>query len=768
MKIVRNTAIKIFSFLSSIMFLACSESDFDGGTIASLKASYLNIHPSQYNFASSLDTQGGEVTSLNAQWSIQSTSSWLSYSQMAGVSNATIQLSVLENQSADTIRTTIDFLCSADPNWNFKVPINVSQNMASPQITSNHTSLEFDGKSSTQIIEITSNFNWSAISQADWISLKKNDSKLHITVKENNTGNKRSSYVDISGKSHLTIRINQLDANVVVSEKSLLFGNTAGTIKLAVEADAQWTASTSDYWIQISPSSGTSGKSSLEVSVSPNESENERNGWLYINVGSQTIVTIPVKQKGLYIEPEVSSVEFVSSGGTQNLKLKSNVSWIVSSQPEWLTVSPLSGKGDTELSLRASDNNSITSRHGRIMLSCPGVNLDRYINVLQSGKQISISTNSLDFSDRAGTQSIDITSDGTWEASTNTEWITLSPAKKRGSGKLTVEVSENNADSDRNGSFTISLIDKAYNVNVRQQGKYFVVADDDMNFTSAGGTLQLNISTNDDWSAKLLGNAKWLTLSQYQGMGKVTLNITATDNPSVNERQDFLVVETKNGQNVKVKLYQAARYLKASTKSVMFFSRGGTSELITIDTDGKYEISSDVSWFNISKNGDSFTVTTPPNTTERIREGKITIRLTDLQEGEMYLVIPVIQIAPGAKFDKQGYSEEVDWSASFDGGVTVNVTGYNNDKILDDTDGKAFILVIKGYTGDKWWGEALDGKEILSKYGYNSDKSQDDKTKGNGSFDKTVYDSDANRDSNNSSKGNMTKDKYKDDKNLDN
>jgi hypothetical protein len=289
-----------------------------------------------------------------------------------------------------------------------------------------------------------------------------------------------------------------------------------------------------------------------------------------------------------------------------------------------------------------------------------------------------------------------------------------------------------------------------------------------MNFTSAGGTLQLNISTNDDWSAKLLGNAKWLTLSQYQGMGKVTLNITATDNPSVNERQDFLVVETKNGQNVKVKLYQAARYLKASTKSVMFFSRGGTSELITIDTDGKYEISSDVSWFNISKNGDSFTVTTPPNTTERIREGKITIRLTDLQEGEMYLVIPVIQIAPGAKFDKQGYSEEVDWSASFDGGVTVNVTGYNNDKILDDTDGKAFILVIKGYTGDKWWGEALDGKEILSKYGYNSDKSQDDKTKGNGSFDKTVYDSDANRDSNNSSKGNMTKDKYKDDKNLDN
>lgn len=746
----------------------CTESEFSEGETASLKAVYLNIHPSQYSFMSSADTERGDIEALGSQWNIQATSSWLTYSPSSGNSSATIQLSAVANLSADTVRTTVDFLRSSDSEWNFQMPISATQMTASPQLSTDHSYLSFDGKSSTQTITVTSNFDWKANTTNEWISLRREGNKLHITVTENNSGYRRWASVDISGKKSATINIEQQTAHMTISESSLNFGNTAGTITLSVDAEARWTATSSNYWIQVSPTTGDSGKSTVEISVSANESISDRNGWIYFKIGATTEITIPVKQKGLFITTDANKIEFPSSGGIETLQVESNVSWIVSSYPEWLTVSTLSGTGNMELSLSAPDNNSVSSRSGRIYLSSPGLNLETWVNITQSGKEFSLSSTSLEFSDRAGSQSVTVTTDGTWESSTTNDWITVSPISQQGSNALTISVTENNTDTYKRGNVTVSLGNRNYDISVRQQGKYFTVADDDMNFTSKGGTIQLNVSTNDDWTATLKENAEWINLSQAQGIGEVKLDITAVDNPSVNERKDTLIVQSKNDKSVKVRLYQAARYLSATMQSVMFFSKGGTSDPITIETDGQFEIKSDGTWYTVNKiSKNTFIVTAPANTTGQFLEGQITIQLTDLEEGEMYLVIPIIQIVPGGKFDKQEYNEDVDWGVSFDGLLNISVVGYSTDKSLDANGKQVFNLVIKGYTGDNWWGKALDGNGIFTKYGYGTDKNQDDHTNGNGSIGRNGYGDDANNDDNVGNNGNLTKGGFNNDTNWD-
>ena len=746
----------------------CTESEFSEGETASLKAVYLNIHPSQYSFMSSADTERGDIEALGSQWNIQATSSWLTYSPSSGNSSATIQLSAVANLSADTVRTTVDFLRSSDSEWNFQMPISATQMTASPQLSTDHSYLSFDGKSSTQTITVTSNFDWKANTTNEWISLRREGNKLHITVTENNSGYRRWASVDISGKKSATINIEQQTAHMTISESSLNFGNTADTITLSVDAEARWTATSSNYWIQVSPTTGDSGKSTVEISVSANESISDRNGWIYFKIGATTEITIPVKQKGLFITTDANKIEFPSSGGIETLQVESNVSWIVSSYPEWLTVSTLSGTGNMELSLSAPDNNSVSSRSGRIYLSSPGLNLETWVNITQSGKEFSLSSTSLEFSDRAGSQSVTVTTDGTWESSTTNDWITVSPISQQGSNALTISVTENNTDTYKRGNVTVSLGNRNYDISVRQQGKYFTVADDDMNFTSKGGTIQLNVSTNDDWTATLKENAEWINLSQAQGIGEVKLDITAVDNPSVNERKDTLIVQSKNDKSVKVRLYQAARYLSATMQSVMFFSKGGTSDPITIETDGQFEIKSDGTWYTVNKiSKNTFIVTAPANTTGQFLEGQITIQLTDLEEGEMYLVIPIIQIVPGGKFDKQEYNEDVDWGVSFDGLLNISVVGYSTDKSLDANGKQVFNLVIKGYTGDNWWGKALDGNGIFTKYGYGTDKNQDDHTNGNGSIGRNGYGDDANNDDNVGNNGNLTKGGFNNDTNWD-
>lgn len=764
-----NKRLLYILYLCSLLIpYGCSESEYNESEAPSLKAVYLNIYPSQYRFMASADTERGEVESLGTPWEIQSTSSWLTYSPSSGDNSATIQLYAAENHSADTVRTTIDYLRSTDSEWNFQMPITATQNTATAQLDMSPSYLSFNGGAAEKTVEVSANFNWTATTNVDWITLTKNGSRLIVAVKENNSGYRRWANVEVSGKKNASFTVEQQDANVVLSESSLNFENTAGTIKMIVDAESQWTAAASAYWIQISPSSGSSGKSTIEISVSPNETSSDRSGWIYFSVGQTRVVTIPVKQRGLYIETEEGSISFPSTGGEESLHIKSNVSWIVSSQPDWLTVSATAGTNDAVLTLTTDDNNSVSSRSGRLVLSSPGLNIEKRVTVQQNGKEFSVSPTAVEFSDRAGSQNFAVSSDGNWTATANVDWITVEPTQKTGSDILTVSVTENNSESYRRGSVDLSLGGSTSTISVRQQGKYFTVADDDMNFTSKGGVLQLNVSTNDDWTAKLKNASTWVSLSPNQGVGEVMLNITAFDNPSVNERKDTLLVETKNDRSAKVLIYQAARFLSATQQSVLFFSRGGTSEAITIETDGLFEIETDGDWYSIERTSNNvFTVTAPVNQTGQIRQGQIKIKLTDLQEGEMYLLIPVVQIAPGAKFDRQEYNEDIDWSETFSGTLSLNVVGYSSDKSLDDNGKQTFNLVIKGYAGDNWWGNALDGKGILTKYGYGNDTNQDDSTNSNGNIGRNGYGDDTNQDGTPGHNGAFNKGTYTTDNNWD-
>ena len=118
-----------------------------------------------------------------------------------------------------------------------------------------------------------------------------------------------------------------------------------------------------------------------------------------------------------------------------------------------------------------------------------------------------------------------------------------------------------------------------------------------LTYTSKGGGLNVSISTNDNWTAEIDKIAtSWLTLSKASGDSNVDVKITATDNPSVNSRSANVYFTTVNSQSVRVLVNQDARFLTVDMQEVLFYSKGGKSDVITISTDGTYSLSTKESW----------------------------------------------------------------------------------------------------------------------------------------------------------------------------
>ena len=219
------------------------------------------------------------------------------------------------------------------------------------------------------------------------------------------------------------------------------------------------------------------------------------------------------------------------------------------------------------------------------------------------------------------------------------------------------------------------------------------------------------------------------------------MKVYASDNASVNKRTEYIVVETPHGQSIRIKVTQEARYLTIDHNSVLFYSKGGTSETITISTDGTYTISCSDSWLSVNQSANTFTVTATENNLNEPRFGSITIALTDLTEGSYSISLSVTQLNNGGTFLIYGYNEGKNYDTTDDESASVNLSifPFGNDTNWDSSnngniDLNGTSVSIKGHSEDQNW-------DITT---------TDDS---NCSIEKLTYQEDSNWDSNNTENG---------------
>ena len=731
----KNKIILMALSLICIAFTACND-DYEEmiGERFTVQPEYNMLYASYTDmwFSASTDPtydyQESYITAAGTGWKITPAANWVHISPTSGNANSTAfeqnpaiaRFTVDDNTDAGDPRVAINMLQSTSSTWNYSTPITVNQSPASPYVnTIGETSFVVPGEGGDFYISFDTNDNWDIYAQRyngtnawDWMSVEEasgfgSRTRLRLILSPNDFGEQRTTTLYVRSRTNSSLQaifyVTQLAPNIQVGEgnEAVVIGNGAAELSFNVKSDLEWEAQTYVNWLSVTPTTGSTGTTQVKIVATPNDGVEDRTGYVHFSIGGTTYknwsqgFSLSITQRGLYLSvagsegTDIPVVTMRSTAYTAEVPIEANTKWKAevdpSSNADWLTISPTSGEGNATLKLTTKDNPNTTSRVATVRVyagdSYATATVSRRVSVMQTGKALELDQNTLYFGDKASTMQVKLTAEAAWTATTNDDWITVSPTSGSADATLSVSVSENKGEGLRTGIVSIAMGDKTLELSVVQQGKMMVLNDAPLAFESAGGKGDIYLYTNDTWTASVENDANWLSVSPASGKDSAHVAVTVLRNNYPYERQANVVIASGSGKKYTIPVQQAMRYLRANVSSFTFLGAGGEQGPLTISSDGTYSLSNSASWLSVTKSEENaYTLTAQPNTEGKQRTDTIVVKCTDLSEGTLELKIPVRQVSDVTDLTLQRYGTDVNWNITGSDGFSVTLTSYSTDQ----------------------------------------------------------------------------------------
>jgi hypothetical protein len=249
-----------------------------------------------------------------------------------------------------------------------------------------------------------------------------------------------------------------------------------------------------------------------------------------------------------------TSLDLSYKGDTKSFYITINTPWTISYSESWLTLTQHESNGKTRIEVNAGENPSEDSRTANIVISYGGKS--SYVRVTQEGiPMMKLSTDKIDFAATpTGSQSITIACNREWQASSNREWLTVSPAKGNGNGTLTLTAEKNPTMDKRNAQVTLQYGDQTAIIDVTQaDGEGYITTSIVTDYSYAGGyqTLVIKASDRRKWTVKLPAGNSWIHINSstnnvktYEGTGDMDLKIYVDKNYGNTSRSAILSVSS--------------------------------------------------------------------------------------------------------------------------------------------------------------------------------------------------------------------------------
>ncbi len=269
--------------------------------------------------------------------------------------------------------------------------------------------------------------------------------------------------------------------------------------------------------------------------------------------------------------------EYVTIGAEEGL------SWNLSTNDSWITVSPASGVGPKQVKVTVSDNDKMTSRNGSIDVLSRRFNNSTSIFVSQTGsyfkvkdsKGTEIISNNKPNSDylnytQEETLTYNIEANASWEVVSypTSSIASIEPRSgKPGSTQIQIKTKESTGSSSiySNIRFKTAASNKYYlNLKYIQESLYFYLYDSNwsevsgtQSFSSAGETRTFHIGTNSTWSVS--SKPDWITSvtpSSGDPGWSTSIEVKASKNPGTTTRSGTIKFKTKSSTTFELKVSQ--------------------------------------------------------------------------------------------------------------------------------------------------------------------------------------------------------------------
>ena len=345
-----------------------------------------NVSSDNISFDSFGTSQSFEIES-NDSWSVKAKPDWVNIDITSGEGNATLRISALENNSTSERNGSIVI---ATNNGVVSKEIIISQ--AAKHVDYSDAALTYGYAQGSQDISFTTDGNWSLTKDSEWLVVDKTSGSgsatLTITVEENNTLDTRDGQISLLiADQYYTISIHQECKYLTLSSSAFTFEAPASSVNLSISSNTDWICKIREgsEWITITPTSGTNN-ADITINVAENNTVNNRSGKIEIEIPNIHTYIVDVLQNRKYIKTDMTSVNFLKSGGQISFNVTTNGTYEVSKIGTWFGYIR---SGDV-ITVVASENDTGTARAGAIKLTLTNIdgNYSLIVPVIQEVESI--------------------------------------------------------------------------------------------------------------------------------------------------------------------------------------------------------------------------------------------------------------------------------------------------------------------------------------------------------------------------------------------
>lgn len=312
--------------------------------------------------------------------------------------------------------------------------------------------------------------------------------------------------------------------------------------------------------------------------------------------------------KDVNVKLSENSHEFEATGGSAEILLESNGAWQVGTCPDWISVSPMSGEGNSTLAMTCQSNMTGQDRSAEIKVSTK--NDEAILAVKQSFADedfITFSPSTINCDFLGGEFPIAVEANCNWSIAPLPSWIQCEPMSGSHSANVVLTIGCNDSSSEGNRDYDVDFIagEQHFYLHISQENNqaYQVVpTPGSITFDSEGGTQSVALQCTVAWTLEC--DADWLSVTPTSGDGNGEISVTAMPNSNYSTRNARIMFTSSVGCTSAVRVSQEAtpnpHYLIVNPNELLFPNTESSLDL-TISTDSLWTVSCNQSWISISE-----------------------------------------------------------------------------------------------------------------------------------------------------------------------
>ena len=341
--------------------------------------------------------------------------------------------------------------------------------------------------------------------------------------------------------------------------RSYIFNSDGGSQSFSFSCNKDWSISSSEPWISVSPTSGTSkdGDVTVTITCAANSTYDSRTATVTLKV-EDLLETVSITQEeggGLIVSPK--SLELNSESQIVEIDVQKNVQYSVTiddAGKEWITYMGVKALSSEKATFLIAANETFDAREGKITFKQKDGSLSETVSIIQEERRgFIVSPKSLDLNNEAQTIEIDVQKNVQYSVTVDDagkEWISYTGTKALSSEKATFSIAANESFDAREGKIIFKQSDGSFTetVVVRQNqkdGLFLTVTEYEVSNQSQN--LEIPVNTNVELTVN--PGVKWIKHVETKSLSNKKIVLAIDANPSYAPREGTVDIK-KSGDNL--------------------------------------------------------------------------------------------------------------------------------------------------------------------------------------------------------------------------